>query len=133
MSHREIALELAQKAQTAKDITVATSELRQGDLIGVRFGNATQKGRASDEAECILAGDHGEHWLSGERTILDQRPPKGVGAQFFAGWRNLPEGGLLVHTDQPRARHDTIRLAPGLWWFARQREMSGAEVVPVKD
>ena len=69
----------------------------------------------------VAAGRHGEHHLFG--------PQVRVGDDIA-----LPEGGLLVHTDVPSARHGAIRLVPGVWRVGHLRELGlDAIVVRVAD
>jgi len=97
---------------------------RQGDVVMRRLGDATDL----DPMQCphggwqIAAGRHGEH-----RLFAD-------GAHVGNGKLNLPNGGLIVHTDSPDARHGSVQLAPGTWNHTSVRELGIDGVVrPVED
>lgn len=114
-------------ARTTETSAVPASTLaRQGDILLSRTGEprrdphtATPPGGVQ-----IAAGRHGEHRLIGEAVCWG-----GDG-----GTISLRAPALLVHTDVPHARHETIRLAPGTWSHWREREMTvDAAVVEVRD
>jgi hypothetical protein len=58
----------------------------------------------------------------------------GGGAEIENGVLSLPKGGLVVHTDIPKARHGALELAPGCWRFRQERELGDmGQIVAVKD
>ena len=102
---------IARRLLTEKPALIATASARQGDILLVRVGDAPEGGRATPAVGLLVGkGRHGEHRL---------------GARRYARKGNLlslPDGGRLVHTDEPHARHAAIELLPGDWRITRQRE-----------
>lgn len=114
-THELIAPTIAQAdADTA---VLATTSARQGDLVLVREGDAPEDASYSETHAMLAAGAHGEHRFLGD-----------------AEWRSteallIVREGVVVHTDVPDARHDSIRLAPGAWRYHTIRELSTDDVV----
>ena len=118
-THTSRAMEIAQSTTDNAAIARLDSPARQGDVLMRCIGKA--KGKAFEAGPagglCVAAGAHGEHRLVCDRYRMD-RP----------GVYSLPDGGLLVHTDVPDARHPAIRLPAGVWEFGIEREL-GADMV----
>jgi hypothetical protein len=111
---REIALGIS---RGCTDAPLVRECGRQGDLIVRRVGDATS-GSQTPAALLLAAGKHGEHWVvttSGGAQRGDEI--------------DLPDGGMVVHTDQPSARHGALRLASGRWECLREQELSTEGVV----
>ena len=124
MSHLAIAAEQAAEIMAgAVQPAKVTRSARQGDLILVRVGDATEVGEPTPEGGVVLsAGAHGEHRLVAERHART------------GDVEHLPLGGVVVHTDAPHARHRALQLAPGAWWCGGLQELTADEVVvPVRE
>lgn len=119
----EIAASLVAQIHAGADkAKVASSCCRQGDITLVRSREASGGGGGSPAGGWLIArGAHGDHRLiapSGTATATEL---------------DLPDGGLLVHTDLPEARHPAIQLEPGCWQIRHAQELRAGQVVQVKD
>ena len=95
---------------------------RQGDLIVTKKGES-EANTGKPFAALLADGVHGEHWVIA---------PKG--GKLEGDTLDLPEGGVVVHTDKPAARHGALRLSPGAWKCDRLQELSiDGSVVRVED
>jgi hypothetical protein len=124
MGHCEIAAEIGRAIVDGGCSAVLVRQCgRQGDVIVRRLGDASVGGEATIEGGIVVAaGAHGEHRLIADAAVVE------------GGRVSLPTGGLLVHTDQPSARHGALELAPGQWEILRERELSMSDsIVEVKD
>ena len=121
--HEGRAKEIQEDVRTGRvPSCLASRDARQGDLVLVRLGDALELlGPATPpQGELVAAGQHGEHRLIAEAISR-------VGAYVV----DLPLGGLVVHTDEPLARHQAIALTAGRWRYHRQQELSAEEYMPV--
>jgi hypothetical protein len=113
---RRIALAVARGTTPA---AAADQSARQGDLVLQRTADAPSADpEYAPTPPCgvtLAVGNHGEHRLIAPVALI--RWTDGVATAA------LPQGGLVVHTDQPAGRHGAIRLAPGIWEARRQREL----------
>jgi hypothetical protein len=119
----EIVADLACDRQTE---VLATDKCgRQGDVICTREGNSKAAGPATGpQGWMVAAGAHGEHRIVADSLVMSES----------GDLMDLADGGVLVHTDAPEARHDPIRLAPGCWRVYREQELSlDKSIVPVQD
>jgi hypothetical protein len=113
-SHEQVAEEIAGEIRdTRSDTLRASVSCRQGDLVLVRLPD-----QAPDPVVCVdrvggrmvVRGSHGEHRLMGL-------------SGHVGDVLHLPDGGLMVHTDEPSGRHRPIELAPGCWSVRVQEEL----------
>jgi len=89
-----------------------TTTARQGDLILKRVGDSTGIHSTPDAGGIVLAaGQHGEHRLLVAR------------ARVMDDTFDIPVEGLVVHTDEPHARHGALKLKPGCWEFSHLQEL----------
>lgn len=97
---------------------------RQGDVVIRRIGDAQGDGGSCPTGGWLIAaGKHGEHRLIAPTGIVRD-----------GGIVDLPQGGQLVHTDVPNARHGTIALNPGRFAFTGCKELGLDGIVQqVKD
>jgi len=92
-----------------RDIPVAQQVARQGDVVLFRRGDCAPG--EHPQARLVLAsGAHGEHHMIGRFVMVG---PGSVSIQE----------AVLVHTDEPRARHGAVRFLPGIWEVGRLREV----------
>lgn len=95
---------------------------RQGDLILRPIQAEPMRGdETGDRGVMIAAGAHGEHRMIAESLVID------------GDTLHLADGGVLVHTDVPSARHRAIRFAPCVLQRTIERELQAGEVVNVRD
>lgn len=123
-SHSIVADEIRAEIDGGHVVAVDTTRsARQGDVIAVRVGPAADNtsGHMPTPAGgvVIAAGAHGEHRLHAVLVVI-RESGAGVDRRVTA---DLPAGGLVVHTDQPAARHTAIRLAPGRWSIQQTVEL----------
>lgn len=123
--HDVRALEIIGEIEKNPPLLEASTCARQGDLVLKRKGDAKAKGNPTPTGGTMLiAGAHGEHRVVAESVTIDPQ----------TGTVDLPEGGIVIHTDAPDGRHAAIRCAPGKWQFWRQQELTTDNIVAqVKD
>lgn len=112
--HAEKAVEIARETKV-EALPIATNP-RQGDVILLRVSDCDRDRKGYKKVPfggvVVAAGRHGEHRLMADRYDTD-------GTILV-----LPDGGLLVHTDVPEARHATVRVGPGIYDRKKLRELS---------
>lgn len=124
-THRARAAEIV-AAAPLEALPVAQLCARQGDVILQRNRDLTPAEQAAARSEraailCLAVGSHGSHFLMGSAVQL--------GAALYA----VADGAVVVHTDEPAARHGSFRLAAGAWTCRPQIELEGDQVVEVRD
>lgn len=117
MTHAKVATEIMEAIDLGLDVPPikVTRSVRQGDLSLVRTSDVevTNGFSKTPDGGLVLAdGTHGEHRLFASRyRMIENR-------------LSLPDGGTVVHTDQPHARHRPCSLTAGVWRVGRSREIS---------
>ena len=104
----------AQQLATEQASKVCEDKTRQGDLMICRIGDVPPDivTKPTPHGGYVLsAGRHGEHRLIGEAYC----PEPGVVDV---------DKVIVVHTDVPDARHDSVQLTPGRWRYYSTRELS---------
>lgn len=97
---------------------------RQGEvLLRPVPGAVPKRGEPTGRGGSVIAaGSHGEHRMVAPSMVHD------------GNLVHLAEGGVMVHTDLPDARHDGVRFGPGVYSLEFLREVSSAGlVVEVRD
>lgn len=121
--HEVIARELILETRRTPP-PLAKNCARQGDVVLERMGDCRDTAGCSPAPSggwLMARGAHGDHRLFADLGLI-------VGDTV-----TLPNGGVVVHTDVPNARHGAIALAPGMWAKRALREMLGNEIVKVQD
>lgn len=120
MNHATVAVEIAAEIN-AGEVRPArvTKSARQGDLVLRRVGDADKsKMQPVPEGGIVLAvGSHGEHRLMAARAGL------------VDGVLHVLADSVVVHTDQPHARHRALCLTSGAWAVSGLRELDRAGLV----
>lgn len=133
----EIVRELnsSEKESTSTPIPVAQNSARQGDVCFRRVGDSLSRGPATPDAGIIVAaGKNGEHRVvAPSLTMITQSPEQSPANDGPITVMDLPEGGVVVHTDLPSARHKPFTLSPGQWRINHLRELVGSEIARVED
>lgn len=117
MTHAKVATEIMEAIDLGAEVPPrkVTRDARQGDLTLVRMGDVEVKNgfsKAPDGGLVLADGKHGEHRLFAARyRLIENR-------------LSLPDGGTVVHTDKPLARHRACALVAGVWRVGRSREIS---------
>ena len=101
--HAATAAKIATQKKNAGTVTRCT---RQGDVMAHRIGDAARSNGTCPKGGWVVGkGQHGEHRVIAEcGTVVENLI-------------DLPLGGVLVHTDEPNARHAASTLIPGRWSF----------------
>ena len=121
-NHAQIAEDLFSE-YVNNNVPKARELARQGDVVVTFVENVPTN---MPKLDCtpnggvqVAAGKYGEHRLIAKQYADIPNTGRMI----------LPEGGMLVHTDVPTARHGPIFLEPGVWSIGSCQELSLEGVV----